>query len=509
MEMAEKRIGDIEKRALALPEGSKVRADLEYDLRRAGEARDAIRANVESEIAAWEGQSSRSAKSALRTRAKAEEGRSPELPRLRSADPEVDAAVRRIIESDRDLSSAELRDRAHQITERILGSPDGRLPYDEAMGGPQIGYGRGNQEARGPLQAREFNIPDAQIAKWLENDIEHIVNTHMRTMAPDVLLAERFGDVAMTEAFRKIEDDFAKLIDATKSEAQRTKLEKQREAAIRDLAAIRDRIRGVYGMDTFNAMRGAARTAAAVKNYNVLASMGMATVSSLPDMAGAVFRHGLATVFSDAWAPFARYLMGGGEEWKQAARQYRAMGIATEMVSAQRHHALSEIMENYRPASRLERTLQFGADKFQFLNMLAPWTDWGKVNASMVASAEILRAAEAVSKGTASKRQIANLAESGIDGHMAARVWDEFSREGAGEVMNGVHLPNTDRWTSRAARDAFEGAVGREADIAIVTPGPGKAALALQSDYQRDRAVQELHGRLHPAHPDREPTARR
>jgi sugar phosphate isomerase/epimerase len=84
-------------------------------------------------------------------------------------------------------------------------------------------------------------------------------------MVPDVLLAERFGDTAMTESFRKIEDDFARLIDATKNEAQRTKLDKQRQNAIRDLAAMRDRIRGVYGMDQFNTMRGAARVAQAVK----------------------------------------------------------------------------------------------------------------------------------------------------------------------------------------------------------------------------------------------------
>jgi hypothetical protein len=443
---------------------------------------DDLRAKIEEEIAAWEGKSTAEAKSALKAREKyaaatnrAEEkiGRGP-VDRLTSADAAVDKAVKRIIESDRDLSVQELRDRAHQIVERILGSPDGRLPYDEAMGGPKLGFSGGGEAPRGPLAAREFNIPDAEIAKWLENDVEHIVNTHMKTMAPDVLLAERFGDVEMTEAFRKIEDDFARLIDGTKSEAQRTKLGKEREAAIRDLAAIRDRIRGVYGMDTFNAMRGAARTAAAVKNFNVLASMGMATVSSLPDIAGATFRHGLGNVFRDAYAPFLRYLMGNGPEWKEAAKQFRAMGIATEMVSAQRHHALSEIMENYRPQSRLERTLQYGADKFQFVNMLAPWTDWGKINASMVAGSEILRAAEATAKGTATKRQVAQLAESGIDGHMAQKIWDEFSREGAGEVRNGVHLPNTDRWQNQAARDAFEGAVGREADIAIVTPGQEK-----------------------------------
>jgi hypothetical protein len=473
LDMAEKRIASLEKNAAGLAEGDKARADIEYDIRRASEVRDAIRGNIEGEIKTWEGQSSRSAKTALRARAKAEEGRAPDLPRLRSADPEIDAAVRRIIESDRDLSPAELRDRAHQITERILGSPDGRLPYDEAMGAPQ-GFRTAGEAPRGPLAAREFNIPDAMIGKWLENDIEHIVNSHLRTMVPDVLLAERFGDTAMTEAFRKIEDDFARLIDATKNERERTKLDKQRQAAIRDLAAMRDRIRGVYGLDQFNTMRGAARVAQAVKNYNVLASMGMATVSSLPDMAGSVFRHGLGTVFGDAWAPFVRYLTGGGDEWKQAAKQFRAMGIATESVIAQRHHAMNDIMENYRPNSRLERTLQVGADKFQFANLLAPWTDWGKVNASMVAGAEILRAAKAATERTATKKQIASLAESGIDGHMAEKIWAEFSRDGAGEVVNGVHLPNTDRWTSRSARDAFEGAVGREADIAIVTPGQEK-----------------------------------
>jgi hypothetical protein len=36
-------------------------------------------------------------------------------------------------------------------------------------------------------------------------------------MVPDVLLTEKFGDVRMTEAFRKINDEYAALIDAAKS----------------------------------------------------------------------------------------------------------------------------------------------------------------------------------------------------------------------------------------------------------------------------------------------------
>jgi hypothetical protein len=41
-------------------------------------------------------------------------------------------------------------------------------------------------------------------------------------------------------------------------------------------------------------------------------------------------------------------------------------------------------------------------------------------------------------------------------------------------VTNGVHLPNTADWTDRAAADALNGAVAREVDIAVVTPGQEK-----------------------------------
>jgi hypothetical protein len=87
-----------------------------------------------------------------------------------------------------------------------------------------------------------------------------------------------------------------------------------------------------------------------------------------------------------------------GGAYKEAKAQFRAMGIATETTLATRQHALNDITEMYRPNSRVERTLQWGADKFQLVNLLAPWTDWGKTAASMVASSEMLRAARAVTE---------------------------------------------------------------------------------------------------------------
>jgi hypothetical protein len=195
-------------------------------------------------------------------------------------------------------------------------------------------HGGSGEPPRGALAAREFNIPDATIKDFLENDIEHIVATHLRTMVPDVLLTEKFGDVRMTEAFRKINDEYAALSGRGEVREGADPLEKERQGVISDLAAIRDRIRGTYAISSEAPMRNAARAMNVLKNYNVLTSMGSAALSSLPDMAGVVMRHGMTSTFNDAWSPFFQLLTRQSDDiWKEAGRQYRAMGIAVESCS--------------------------------------------------------------------------------------------------------------------------------------------------------------------------------
>lgn len=453
---------------------------LEQKLAREMANRDAMRAKIEEEIGRWEGKSAKEAKAALKAREQAETARQAAIEggeskskgsRLTSADAAVDRAVARILKSDRSLSRDELRSRAQEITDRIIGSPDGRLPYDLGMEHGTGGPG-GGEAPRGALASREFNIPDATIAPFLENDIEHIVAAHLRTMVPDVLLTEKFGDVGMTEAFRKINDEYAALSDAAKSEKERIRLEKERQGVISDLSSIRDRVRGTYAISPELPLRNAARAANVLKQYNVLTSMGSAALSSLPDLAGVVMRHGLISTFNDAWTPFFNMLTRQSDVWQEAARQYRAMGIAVESTLAARHHALMDTLDTYHPQSRVERTMQWATGKFQFVNMLAPWTDFAKVNASLVAGSEILRAVKAAAEGKATARQLRNLGESGIEPHMAPRIVKAF--EEGGEVRDGVHLPNTAEWTDAEARRVFEGAVARDVDISVITPGQEK-----------------------------------
>jgi sulfite reductase beta subunit-like hemoprotein len=89
-----------------------------------------------------------------------------------------------------------------------------------------------------------------------------------------------------------------------------------------------------------------------------------------------------------------------------------------------------------------------------------------------VAGSEILRASKAFAEGTASARMLRTLGESGIEPHMRERIAKAF--ETGGEVRDGVHLPNTADWTDKEARRVFEGAVARDVDISVVTPGQEK-----------------------------------
>jgi hypothetical protein len=43
-------------------------------------------------------------------------------------------------------------------------------------------------------------------------------SSHLRTFVPDVVIAERHGDVEMSATMRAVQEDYARLIDQTKSE---------------------------------------------------------------------------------------------------------------------------------------------------------------------------------------------------------------------------------------------------------------------------------------------------
>lgn len=438
-----------------------------------------IRTKMEKELTDWQGKSSAEAIRSLKSRDEALAARSDAMAagtykgrgaRLTSADSPVDRAVRKIIESDRDLSPSELGSRADEIIDRILGSPDGRLPYDAASGGPRIGFSGNEPPPRGSLHSREFAIPTNEISDFVEHDVEHVMSNFLRTILPDVALHERYGDVEMRDVFRNINEEYAAKSAGEMSEKARTKLHKERDAVIRDVAAMRDRIRGVYGLNSMGG-RNLGRVVRVAQQAGSMMDLGSSALNSASDASGALLRYGLGTVFKSAWEPFFKGVVGLGELSAAQKKQAKAMLIAIETDTNLRGRSMADVIENYRPGSKFERGVQFGADKMQLLNGQSIWTDKMKTMAMSAAQSELLDSAERIAKGKGTQRDVTWLASNNIDPQMAGRIWEHFSGDGGGDMIEGVRFANSDTWKDRQAARMFEAALQREVDIAVVTPG--------------------------------------
>ena len=436
---------------------------------------DVLRGQIETQLTAWKGKSATEALSAIRARDKAGP-RAEGAARLTSADKAVTSAMRRIVGGDRNLSRAELHSRAGEIIDRILGNPDGRLPYDDASP-PSPGAPSG--DARGPLASREFMIPDAMIRDFLDTDIERTLHRFLDTMVPDVLLTERFGDVDMLETFRKLRDEHDALAGAAKSDGERLKLKEQYDATVADLAAVRDRVRGTYGNTTDPRMRAWGRTAANVQKVNQLTDMGGVVLASVPDLAGAIFHYGFAGALRHQINPILRLF--GSQEMRKLAKaskqELRALGIGVETVLQSRNAAISDIFDMYAPTSRTDRILDKASNAYFIANLLSPWTDAMQRIAGTTAMDQFSRAIEATIAGRATRSQTRKLAESGIDATMAGRIWGEMNAGGGSNVIDGVRLSNSGSWKDTGARDAWDGAIARDVDMMVISPGQEKSLL--------------------------------
>ena len=425
-----------------------------------------IRDELEDLVTSWEGKTSKAAKAALAQRAEAEAGRAPEQGRLAAADKPVIAAAEAIANANTRLEEIELRDIARQIIDRILGSPVGRLPYDIEVPHPSGGPPRPDRAApRGPLAQRSFMIPDELIEPWLESDSREIARMYTRTMAPDVVLAERFGRTDMEAQLQEIMASYERLRQGA-SEPEQTRLHNQMQADLRDIAAMRDRMRGTYALPADPNGLGN-RAFHVVRDLNYLRLLGGMTISALPDMGRLVMQHGFGRVFGDAIVPMLR----GWGEFRLAANEAKLSGTAVDMVLDSRAMSMADMLDDYGRWSKYERGLKGLTDRFGLVTLMAPWNSAMKQIAGVIGQTRTLEAIEALVAGQPLRQaERTRLASLGIGPEMAERIDGQFKTHGQ-KQDNGTWWANSQDWTDRDAIEAFRSALNKEIDTTIVTKG--------------------------------------
>lgn len=352
-------------------------------------------------------------------------------------------------------SEAAFSDQAGQIAQevvaKLLGGAPGRSAYDVV---PNV---------RGPMRERVLNVPDKLIEDFLEDDVERIARVYARTMAADVELARAFGRPDMAETIREIQASYEPLIAKTADGPDQVKIKKAMERDVRDLEAMRDRIRGTYGVPD-NPMGLATRSMRSLRTINYLRMLGGMTLSAIPDVARPIMVHGLGRVMRDGLAPLVSNLKGV----RLAADEVKLAGTALDMVLDSRAQQLADVFEDFGRYSKVERAITYAGEKMGIASGMSLWNAGMKQFVGVVTQTRTLRA---IMEG-ASPSESRRLAFLGIDDSMSERIAKEFKTHG--DKSGGVWMANTGEWTDAEAAAAYRGALAKEVDLIIATPGQEK-----------------------------------
>lgn len=360
-------------------------------------------------------------------------------------------------QDDLDLESAE--DLAREIAGRIIGTPDGRLPYSYQIA-ENSSKGSGKQTGlKGAFKARSFDIPDKMVEDFLENDIEVLAGRYLKGTVPDIELVKRFGDVNMTAEIKDIEDDWLAKMAAAPTKKERAKLNKQKDRDIKNISAMRDRIRGTYGqVDHDNKWVRAARVA---RDLNYMRLLGGVVASSIPDVARMVAAEGFANVFAKGLKP----LIANNKAFKVAAREAKLYGVGTDALMGGRAEIIADTADYAQGGTAFERAVRASATKFSSVNMMNQWTGGMKQLHAVVTQTRI---AKELLSGGYDKR----LGQLGIDEANAENIAIEMRNHG--EMMDGVFVANSRNWSSQDLAMMWGGALRKESDRVIMVPGQEK-----------------------------------
>lgn len=362
------------------------------------------------------------------------------------------------------VDQAEARDIAYKATRNVLGSERGTMDWkvmDDIV--PKSGR----------LKERTIKLPDNVLEPFLTSDINHLTHSYLRSMAPEVEMTERFGNRDLTPQLDNIRDEYSRLMEQAKGDdSALAALDKRRDADIRDVQAIRDRLYGIYGQPKDPASKFV-RLGRLLRSDNALRLLGAATVSHFPDIANVILKYGLPNTMT------AIAKLGTSLRAIQVTRaEARRMGVGLDMTM----NTTAAILGDYGSHSRFleQRIMSKMTRGFTIATGETPLITTIQSLASVLGSDGLLRTAEAAAQGKLAQRTIVRLAASGVDADMLARIGKEAAVHG--EEHNGLKFGMSDKWTDQGAAQTFESTILKDAHAMTLSPGAGDTPLYMSTE---------------------------
>lgn len=317
----------------------------------------------------------------------------------------------------------------------------------------------------GSSRQRTLNLPDNMMRDYLESDANYVLQRHIREASPDIELTRVFGNRNLESQLKAIQDEYDELMRARPQE--QAKLAKARESDIRDITAMRDRLVGTYGMPD-DPSSFFVRAGRAMRNVNFVTKLGGMTVSAIPDLARGVMVNGFSKTMKGYGA-----LISKSPAFAANKSEMKKMGVMVETVLNSRSRLMADLVDSSTRTNAAEAGLDRVTDVFGKLTLMGQYNDINKAINGMVTADSIL-------SGAASAPRIAKL---GISPATAARINDQFRKYG--EVLDGWHIGNFEKWDDDYAAGVFQSAVLKDTNNIIITPGVGDTPLWASSPIGR------------------------
>lgn len=348
----------------------------------------------------------------------------------------------------------QIEDAVNETIQSLLGMKSGQHAY-------QVSFAT-------PTRARVLDIADEKLEPWLESNAEMVLAQYFRSMVPDLEMTRTFGRDFVTnfsgsETFKKINDEAVEKMANAKTLRERKRIDAARKENIRDIEAMRDRLRHTYGTpkDPSSIWVQAGRGA---RSFSYMGYLGGMMLSAIPDVASVVGRVGIEGAFGTG----ATALTKPGRLFR-SSKDMAEIGAAAEWYLNTRAQSLGEMFDPYGRGTRLERVMGQGARHFSIATGMIHWNmGWKSVGMAAVGS-RMAKAIDASRAGKITKKDRIKLAENGIEPWMADRIAVQLDRHA--DKDGTMWLPQGRLWDDKEAFDAFRYAMNRESDLMVITPG--------------------------------------
>ncbi|EBE7901707.1 hypothetical protein C2923_17525 [Salmonella enterica] len=312
-------------------------------------------------------------------------------------------------------------------------------------------------KAAGSTRARTLSVPDRLMKDYLESDANYVLQRHIREVSAEVELTRAFGNKSLEKQLKDIQDEYDALM--RERPAEQAKLAKARENDIRDSTALRDRLAGTYGMPD-DPSSFFVRAGAFLRSANFVTKLGGMTVSAIPDLARGVMVNGFRNTIRGYSSLITR-----SPAFKASRAEQLKMAVGLETILHTRARTMGDLVDSSARTTAVEAGMERVTDAFGKLTMMGHFDDMNKSVNGMITSDGIL-------SGAFAGRRLAKL---GINDNMAARIRSEFEKHG--EVIEGWHIGNFEKWDDQHVAGVFQSAVLKDVNNTVITPGIGDTPL--------------------------------